>query len=215
LVIVGVGFIEAVKLELAAGGLELAIDPGGGLFGVEYVGGGGEVDEVEALGLFVGPLVGVAEEEEFDLFAGEEDVHEGGGVDQAVEMMFGFVDLGLVVEHDDDGFGLAGVEGGLEPGELFGAEEAGGGFGFVEGVEEDEVGAGGGEEHDAAVGEGVLFRGDGGGEVLAVVVVAEGEVDGEAGLAIGAEEGEDLGVVFGVAGVEGAVAVDDDLAGAG
>jgi len=57
--------------------------------------------------------------------------------------------------------------------------------------------------------------GEGFEEILAVVVVADGHVQGEAGLAQGFEGFEHRGVIFGIALVMGEVAVDEEGGGGG
>lgn len=64
-----------------------------------------------------------------------------------------------------------------------------------------------------AVGGGPFFVGEGFPEAVAAVVVTHGQVNGDAGVAQGAEEVDQRFVVGGFAGVVGAVAVDEDGAG--
>lgn len=149
--------VEGAKLQGCAVLAQKSIDPAVGAAFFEDPGDGGEVDEVEAVAFFAMPVVGVAEDVGFDVFAGEEDVEEGLGVFEAADGDFfgGGIELaffvGVVMDEDDGRFFGVGVEGGGEPVELFWAEDAGDFVGDFERVEDEKVGTGGGDEEGVVI----------------------------------------------------------------
>ena len=92
--------VDTAKLESGTGFGQRQVDPAAGQAGLEGPGGGGEVDQVQAVALAVFPDMRVAVNEGFDVLAGEEEVEEGLGVGQAGDF-FGFHEDGIVVDEDE------------------------------------------------------------------------------------------------------------------
>ena len=221
--------VEAAEFEFGAGVGEGGADPAAGAAGFEDVSGGGKVDEFHAV-FMAGdmPVVGMAIDIGFHLAVAGEEFFHGRGILQAAQRTQmaeqpihleraakagNFHDgIEMVVADDDGGAVGAGVEFAGEPLLLVGAEETGALVGGFQGIEQEPVVAGGGENADLFGGDGGILgriEGEGLPEGFAVVVVAEEEVDGGEG-ADGGEEFFKGGVIAGRGGVEGEVAAEDD-----
>lgn len=161
--------------------------------------------------------VSVAEEEGFDLGESKQKGEQLGGVFEAGDLGESGR-LRVVVDHDEGGTRGLGFELLLQPGELRFSKKARGLVGEFERVEQVPIAEGSAQNRDPFIqdrgtpgGQGSEAEPGGGGleEMVAVVVVTEGQVDGDAGVGSRLEKrGEGL-VVFRLTVEVGAIAIDE------
>ncbi len=119
------------------------------------------------------------------------------------------------MHHDDGGAVWVLPQGPVQPAELRAAEHAGGVICLIKGVKQDPVHEGAGEQFDVLflhLPE-VIWAGEGGAEVIPMVVIAQRGMDLDAVVAEGLQMLHQGGVIFLLAIFEGAVAIDEDAEG--
>ena len=201
----GVSRIAGVEFEPGAGWLQLQIHPAGWSASGEDVGDRREIDQVETVLVGHVPVVSVAEDDGFDLPARMDDFQQLPGVSQAGGF-FGIKFVGVVVDDDEGRFVSAGVERGTQPVELGFTTAARHCVGLVQGIQNEEIGAFGWDDGDAAFDDRRLVRWEREQKMQAMIVVAECQMDRHAGTANRIEQGGERCVVGNFAGLMGEVA---------